>query len=348
MTQTFSTNIDWATSLEQQRQDIFYYHEAWLELITKLYGYTVIPLTTTNNAGAVSGYLPLCLMQSPLTGRRLVSLPFSDHCPILSESESDADNLVEQAITLAHQQKARYLELRTGVNHALANRSDMVQGDLYVRWVMPLSGDPTTLWSQLRKPVQHQIKKSRKLGVEIRIAESHEDVVRYYRLHLQTRSKKHGMPTQPQRYFLEAWDAFAAHDGMQVLLAEHEGHTIAGMVLFAAGATVRYAYGASDEQYLHLAPNNLLMWTAMTWGCTHGYQELDMGRTASDNEGLMEFKRRWGATPAPLPYYYYPRMDGLAATSEQSRKFRLLTNCWRKLPLQIAGPLGGHLYRHLG
>ena len=210
------------------------------------------------------------------------------------------DNLIEQAITLAHQQKVRYLELRTGVNHTLAGRSDMVQGDLYVRWVMPLTGDPNTLWSQLRKPVQHQIKKSRKLGVEIRMAESHEDVLRYYRLHLQTRSKKHGMPTQPQRYFLDAWDAFASHNMMQVLLAEHEGHTIAGMVLFAAGTTVRYAYGASDEQYLHLAPNNLLMWTAMTWGCTHGYQELDMGRTARDNEGLMEFKRRWGANTGTI------------------------------------------------
>ena len=348
MTQTFSTNTGWATVLEQQREDVFYYHSAWLELIAKLYGYTVIPLTTTNDAGVVSGYLPLCLMQSPLTGRRLVSLPFSDHCPLLAESERDANCLVEQAIAVAHQQKARYLELRTGVHTALAERSDMVQGDLYVRWVMPLTSDPNTLWSQLRKPVQHQIKKSRKLGVEIRMAESHDDVLRYYRLHLQTRSKKHGMPTQPQRYFLDAWDAFASQDKMQILLAEYEGHTIAGMVLFAAGTTVRYAYGASDEQYLHLAPNNLLMYTAMTWGCTHGYSELDMGRTASDNEGLMEFKRRWGATQTPLPYYYYPRMDGLAATSEQSRKFRLLTTCWRKLPLQVAGPLGGHLYRHLG
>ncbi len=348
MAQTFSTNTSWTTALEQQRQDVFYYHSAWLELIAQLYGYTVIPLTTTNNAGEVSGYLPLCLMQSPLTGRRLVSLPFSDLCPILAESEQDADNLVEQAIALAHQQKVRYLELRTGANHVLAERSDMVQGDLYVRWVMPLTGDSDTLWSQLRKPVQHQIKKSRKLGVQVRMSNNHEDVNRYYRLHLQTRSKKHGMPAQPQRYFLDAWDAFAAQDMMQVLLAEHEGHIIAGMVLFAAGKTVRYAYGASDEQYLHLAPNNLLMWTAMTWGCTHGYQELDMGRTASDNEGLMEFKRRWGATQAPLPYYYYPQMDGLAATSEQSQKFRLLTACWRKLPLQIAGPLGGQLYHHLG
>ncbi len=348
MTQIISTNTGWIPALELQQRHVFYYHPTWLELITRLYGYTFIPLTSTNDAGEVSGYLPLCLMQSPLTGRRLVSLPFSDHCPILAVSEQDTHNLIEQAVALASQHKVRYLELRSGVNAVLAERPDMVQGNLYVRWVFPLTSDPDALWSQLRKPVQHQIKKSRKLGVQICMAQSREDVAHYYHLHLQTRSKKHGMPAQPQRYFLDAWDAFAPHDMMQVLLAEYEGHMIAGMVLFADRATVRYAYGASDEQYLHLAPNNLLMWTAMTWGCTHGYLELDMGRTASDNEGLMEFKRRWGATKEPLPYYYYPQIDGLAATSEQSRKFRILTACWRNLPLQVAGPLGGYLYRHLG
>src|SRR5947207_6410847 len=120
---------------------------------------------------------------------------------------------------------------------------------------------------------------------------------------------------------------------MQVLLAEYEGIVIAGMILLACGTVVRYAYGASDESYLTLAPNNLLLWTAITWGCTHGYQTLDLGRTACENEGLMEFKRRWGAIKEPLPYYYYPHIAGLAATPESSRKFRLLTACWKRIPL---------------
>lgn len=348
MAQTFSANTGTTTSVAERAQEVFYYDQAWLDLITKLYGYTVIPLTTTNESGAVSGYLPLCLMHSPLTGRRLVSLPFSDHCPLIADSEEDTRNLIEQALQLARQKKVRYLELRTGANNVLAERGDLMQGDLYVRWVLPLASDADALWLQMRKPVQHQIKKARKMGVQVRLAQSRTDVLRYYKLHLQTRSKKHGMPAQPQQFFLDAWDAFFPRNQMQVLLAEHEGQPIAGMVLFAAGSTVRYAYGASDERFLHLAPNNLLMWHAITWGCSSGYQALDMGRTATDNEGLMEFKRRWGATQEPLPYYYSPRIEGLASTSEHSWKFRLLTSCWRRLPVQVAGPLGGSLYRHLG
>ncbi len=337
-----------STFIEEQAKGSAAYTQAWLDLVTRLYGYSVIPLTTTDAEGKITGFLPLCSMRSPLTGRRLVALPFSDLCPLLAADETSANALIDQAILLARQQKVRYMELRTGSSNVLTKRPELVQGNIYVRWLMPLSTDSESIWSNLRKPIQRQVKKSQKLGVQVHIAQHRDDIAQYYRLHLQTRCKKHGMPAQPKRYFFELWDAFAKSGAMHLLLAEYQGSVIAGMILLASGTTIRYAYGASDERYLNLAPNDLLMWTAIELGCTLGYQTLDMGRTACDNEGLMEFKRRWGAIKEPLPYYYYPHMAGLASTSETSWKFRLLTSCWKRLPLRIAGPLGGYLYKHLG
>ena len=348
MAQNFLLDSRYSTFVEQQTKDTFYYSQTWLDLISELYGYSVIPLTTTNTAGEITGFLPLCSVHSPITGRRLVALPFSDHCSLLAVDEASSNALVDQAIHLAMQQKMKYLELRTGSNDVLARRPDLVEGNMYVRWLISLTTDPDVVWSGLHKPVQRQVKKSQKLGVQVRLARCREDVDHYYRLHLHTRCKKHGMPTQPQRYFYRLWDAFASNSTMQLLLAEYQGTVIAGMVLLASGTTIRYAYGASDEHYLRLAPNNLLMWTALKLGCTQGYQTFDMGRTAQVNEGLMEFKRRWGATQEPLPYYYFPQMAGLASTSESSWKFLLLTACWKRLPVPVAGSLGGHLYRHLG
>src|SRR5260370_42581966 len=78
--------------------DDFYFDPAWLHLIASLYGYTLILLTSTNSSGCITGFLPLCSLQSPLTGRRLVSLPFSDSCPLLAEDEASANDLVDQAI----------------------------------------------------------------------------------------------------------------------------------------------------------------------------------------------------------------------------------------------------------
>ena len=337
-----------STFVEQQVKDCFYYRQEWLDLITSLYGYSVIPLTTANSAGQITGFLPLCFMQSPLTGRRLVALPFSDHCPLLAADETSANDLIDQAIRLAQQKRVKYLELRTGSNVVLTKRSDLVEGNLYVRWLMPLMADPESMWSNLRKPVQKRIKKSRREGVQIRLAQGREDIAHFYQLHLQTRSKKHGMPAQPQRFFYELWDLFAPSGSMQMLFAAYREAIIASIILLVDGTTVRCVYSASDETYLHVAPNNLLWWEAIIWSIMHGYQMLDLGRTARDNEGLMEFKRRWGAFEEPLPYYYYPCSAGLAATPESSWKFRLLTKGWRSLPLWISVPVGSYLYKHLG
>jgi CelD/BcsL family acetyltransferase involved in cellulose biosynthesis len=289
------SGLDGGTSILTNAEECVYYSSAWLSLIAGLYQCTVIPLVAKTADGRLSGFLPLCLLDSPIRGRRLVGLPFSDHCPLIAADESSAQQVIEQAIQLVKERRARYLELRTGANTLLESRPDVVAADLYVRWLLPLAHEPDEVWSELRKPVQRQVNKAKKLGVHVRFAQSRKDVERFYEMHLRTRSKKHGMPTQPRAFFTALWDAFAPSGALQLLLAEYEGATVAGMILLASGSTVRYAYGASDASHLDLAPNNLLLWSAITWACLHGYKTLDLGRTARDNQGLMEFKRRWAA-----------------------------------------------------
>ena len=343
LTDSFSSKL-----LKQYLSETTYYNHSWLNLITKVYGYSLIPLTVTNRTGRITGFLPLCYLRSFLTGPRLVALPFSDHCPLLAEDDDSANELIDQAVRLAQQYRVRYLELRTGVNTVLKKRTDFVENNLYACWTTPLVADPDTLWSRLPKSVRSKVRKSHRLGVQIRFAQCREDMLEYYRLHLRTRTKKHGMPAQPQRFFLELWDTFAATGELQVLLADHEGITIAGSILITSGSTARFLYGASDERYLHLAPNNLLTWEAITWCCRKGFHSLAHGRTARANKGLMQFDSNWAAIERPLPYYYYPSMTGLASTSEDSLKYHLLTSSWKRLPLQVAEPLGGYLYKHLG
>ncbi len=329
--------------------DEFFADERWLDLIQTVYGYRVIRLKLTGANGRPPGFLPVCTLSSPLTGRRVVSLPFSDICPLPVASSGDSANqLLDDVLEVGRQHRAGYVELRTGVSPVLSGRSDFVDAQLYVRWRLSLEGGENSIWRSVQKPAQRQVRKSRKLGVTIRYAESSGDVILYHRLHVGTRTGKHGMPAQPRKFFVGLWDRFASDGTVQVLLAEHDGITIAGMVLFASGDTVRYAYGASIERYLHLAPNDLLMWESISWAIAHGYRFFDMGRTARDNHGLMEFKRKWGAFAEPLPYYYSPRVAGLASTSEHSRKYHLLTACWKQLPLPVASALGGVVYKHLG
>src|SRR5436305_2149411 len=196
MRQAYLSDSNLNTFIGQRANGSLYYNEDWLALISRLYGYTFMPLITRDAAGQITGFLPLFSMQSPLTGRRLVSLPFSDYCPLLAKDEESANELIDQAIQLAQKLKVRYLELRTGVNDVASKRNDLTEANLYVRWLIALAGDANAIWEGLRKPVQRRIKRSRRLGVRVHIAQHREEMEHYYKLHLLTRSKKHGMPPQ--------------------------------------------------------------------------------------------------------------------------------------------------------
>ncbi|HEX7736015.1 MAG TPA: GNAT family N-acetyltransferase [Ktedonobacteraceae bacterium] len=348
MIQAMAINTDLKEFLKKRASDHFYADPAWFDLITSLYGYTFIPLTTTDASGRVTGFLPLSSIQSPLTGRRLVSFPFSDSCPLLAEDEASANELVDQAISLARERRARYLELRTGQNEALARHTNLISANLYANWLVQLSPDPDVLYKRLHQGARRKIKKARGLGVQVRIAEQREDMREYYRLHLLTRTKKHGMPAQPLAYFLRLWDAFAPTGQIHLELAEYDGNVVAAHITAFYGKMARYMYGASDERFHNLGAGYLLTWESIAWASQHGYQQLDLGRTAYANPGLMQFKQSWGAVEEPCPYYYYPAIQGLAATPESSRKYQLITQCWRRLPLRVSAPLGGYLYGHLG
>lgn len=334
--------------IESQTVEPFYYQQSWLDLLSRLYGYPVYTFTTRDATGALTGFLPALAIRSPLTGRRVVSLPFSDCCPPLAANAAAAVDLVDQALALAKDERARYLELRSGPALTLDERTDLTRGDLYARWVVALEPDNQAVWKRVKSPAQRQVKKANREGVTVRAGERASDMDAYHHLHLLTRTRKHGMPAQPLRYFRELWEAFGEQGGVRVLLAEKDGEVVAGMVLLVSGTTVRYAYGASNERYLKFGPNDALMWNAISWACENGYARFDMGRTARDNPGLGQFKRNWGAAEEPLPYYYAPQVAGLASTSEESWKYRALTACWRRLPLPVSERLGGALYRHLG
>ena len=348
MTQAAAANSSLDNFIAKHAGDYFYFDPAWLNLITSLYGYTSFLLTTTDSSGRVTGFLPLCYLQSPLMGRRLVSLPFSDYCPLLAEDEDSANDLIDQAIRLAEEKRVRYLELRAGQNEVLARRNDLVSADLYANWLVQLDADTERVYKRLHQGARRKVQKARAQGVQVHIAEKREDMREYYRLHLLTRTKKHGMPSQSLAYFFSLWDTFALNGKIHLELAEYQGKIIAAHITAFYGKIARYMYGASDECYQDLGAGYLLTWESIVWACQHDYQQLDLGRTAYANPGLIQFKRSWGAIEDACPYYYYPAVQGLAATPESSRKYQLITRWWRRLPLSVSAPLGGYLYRHLG
>jgi lipid II:glycine glycyltransferase (peptidoglycan interpeptide bridge formation enzyme) len=176
----------------------------------------------------------------------------------------------------------------------------LARHDYYGTFLLDLEGNALTGMLTIDKRACRGITRAAKDSVQTTFLDDESAPRVFYRLNLLTRHK-HGVPPQPASFFVNLWSAFRPTGRVEVLVAELEGRPIASIVLMTFKETVTYAYGASDARFLKHTPNNALFDAALDWATERGYRYFDFGRTAPDNEGLMEFKRQWGAQFLPLP-----------------------------------------------
>ena len=77
----------WDEFLERHPRASVFHSRGWLEALKRTYGYEPIVLTTTEQ-GPLENGLALCRVRTWVS-RRLVSLPFSDHCDPLVDRPDD-------------------------------------------------------------------------------------------------------------------------------------------------------------------------------------------------------------------------------------------------------------------
>ncbi len=84
----------------------------WLEALRRTYGYDPFVLTTSPPGAELTNGLPACRVKSWLTGRRFVSLPFSDHCEPLVDRFEELYEMQSFLTQEVRRGKWKYVEIR--------------------------------------------------------------------------------------------------------------------------------------------------------------------------------------------------------------------------------------------
>src|SRR5690349_10555944 len=100
----------WADLVDRHPRASAFHSAGWLRAIRQTYGYDVIAYTSSAGTGPLEDGLPFCHVNSWLTGRRLVSLPFSDHCEPLTDTAAGLSVLLTSL--MGECRSAKYVELR--------------------------------------------------------------------------------------------------------------------------------------------------------------------------------------------------------------------------------------------
>jgi hypothetical protein len=80
--------------------------------LRQTYQYEPFVLTTSPSDRELTDGLVLCRINSRLTGKRLVSLPFSDHCEPLVDRQEDLEALLGSLEGELGKEDLRYIEIR--------------------------------------------------------------------------------------------------------------------------------------------------------------------------------------------------------------------------------------------
>lgn len=284
--------------------------------------------------------LPLMEVDSWLTGRRAIGLPFTDDCPPLCKSAGEFRPLFDRAREWGRERGWKGIELRGGRELLPEARVSSA----YYGHRLDLRVGEKRLFDAMAGAARQAVRKAEKDGVTVEVSQSEAAVRDFYALQCLTR-KRHGLPPQPMQFFLNIWrHALSQNQGM-VVLASWQGQRVAGAVFLFLGGQAVFKYGASDYRRQQLRPNNLVMWEGVKWLAGHGGESLDLGKTSLQHEGLRRFKRNLGAVERRIEYVKYDLRRNMF-TVEEDGVAGWHNAVFRALPVFLARGAGRLLYKH--
>jgi hypothetical protein len=341
---------DWDEQVRQLPGHGFFHGTAWLRVLQETYGFA--PCCLVEKRGVkLSGVLPLVEVQSWLTGKRGVALPFADFCPPLAIGRQTEQALIECALALGHERHWKYLEWRGLARSPLMTDNRSLATDpcpppsvSFYTHTLDLTPGQEGLFKGFEGSVRRALRKAEQSGVQATVTTAEAAMGIFHQLYCITR-QKHGLPPQPWKFFLAVHRHIIAAGQGFIVEATHDGRPVASAVFFTSGKQGMYKYGASDHAAQELRANNLVMWTAIKSLISSGFECFDFGRTSLDNEGLRRFKKSWAAAEKMLDYFCYNyREKTYVKQSDSAQGWH--TRLFRIMPISLARIVGALLYKH--
>jgi CelD/BcsL family acetyltransferase involved in cellulose biosynthesis len=337
----------WDDFLAGQKNSTVFHTSAWARVLRDTYGYKPRYYVLENEAGQFRAAIPFFLVRSLLTGKRLVCLPFSDYCSPLGDDVTDIVLLLDSAKKEVDAGTASFLEIKGWQNGVIPAQLSLATRDYNILYTLNLEQGADILKKRLDDGIKDSLRQASKRGVTVRMTNREEDMDYFYMLHVATR-KKLGVLPQPHAFFKALFRHMISQHLGFITIGVWEKKTIAASIFLSNKDTIYFKFSSSDERYLKKRPNHPVIWETIRYACAEHYKYFDFGRCTPEEEGLREFKSRWGAKEVALPYYYYPDVKGFTAVSENSAKhmaMRFFSHIMPQFAFKAAGSL---LYKHLG
>lgn len=339
------TDPRWDPFLLRSPRASIFHTRGWLEAIRRAYGYRPIVFTSAAPGEPLQSGLAFCEIKSWITGRRLVSLPFSDHCDPLTDTEADFCEIMRFVSERATVAGWRYVELRPRLPLDTPAANCGFGRDMgFWLHTIDLRMSLAKIFGRFHPDcVRRKVRRAERECLRYDMGRSDALLERFYSLLIQTR-RRHGLPPQPIAWFRNLAECLG--DRMQVRVASKGTTPIAAILTLTHKDTIVYKYGCSDSSFHNLGGMPWLFWRAIQEASVAGFQEFDLGRCEFSNSGLDAFKEHLGATRRQMTYFR--NASSSVSWYQHTCVTAISQYLWRRLPESMLRVAGRLVYRHVG
>ena len=337
-------NPRWAELLEGHPAASIFHSPGWLNALRQTYGYEPFVVTTSMGSTLESGVLA-CEVKG-WASRRLVSLPFSDHCDPLLHDPADLSESLTFLLEHARKRGSTSVELRPTpiIGQTIAaSGAALAPGGSYCFHQLDLRAAEPDLFGRLHhSSTQRAVRRAEREGLGYESGTSERLLASFYRLLRMTR-RRHGLPPQPLAWFRNLVANLG--DRVSIHVAIRDAQPVASILTLSFKDITYYKYGGSDAAHHRAGSMPFLFWRVIQDARRRGSSMLDLGRSDVDQPGLIAFKDHLGAAQSTLTYYRYPQRLESGSTGWISRAARGTFAYLPDAALDLAGKL---IYKRLG
>lgn len=312
-----------------------YHTLQWKRILESSFGFKAQYIAAHINDVMVDG-IPLFLIKKPILGEKLISIPHcGGHNMFLSNDKELHQQLYDFVARVAQQRKVRYLELRSTEDiqiSALEARQPVIFP------IVPLL-DPKENLARMSENHRRSIRRSAKENVFVYSAHEYEELRAFYHI-MADQSQRFGSPMFPFKYFDALWKEFKPGGNLELLLIKYNDRIIGGGIFFIYKGKIMYKYGACEAPFLHVRPFHAMLWWAIQLGIERGLTEMDLGAASVGDQGLLRFKRHWGADMQLAYFHYLEVTHSVPRVEDYFDSYGWQKNIWRRLPRAIVNQVG--------
>ncbi|WP_286755663.1 peptidoglycan bridge formation glycyltransferase FemA/FemB family protein [Roseivirga sp. UBA838] len=253
----------------------------------------------------VVGVLPLMVANGPL-GKVVNSLPFyGSNGGVLAKSVEVANELIEKyshflvenniaASTIVENPLDReynYLQLKADENDYRIGQFTKIEG---------MFNDLEELMTLFHFKTRNTIRKSIKSGVFVGVE---NDAFQFLEETHKENMVSIGGLAKPPKFFQTIQEVFESDKDYRIYIARYEGAPIAALLVLYYNQCVEYYTPVVVKEFRHLQALSLIICTAMLDASKEGFEMWNWGGTWPSQDGVYQFKSRWGTEDYRYDYY---------------------------------------------